>query len=353
MPLTSDDDANVAQLMKWLRDPEAPSEAVNLREELAYLLFYGDPTWASNDDSSSIADYRSILSSWFEGDPSAESEFVQRTDPEKAVGCEDLTAWFAPVVTTWKEWAATAEGNVKAGIRNDNFDGTPGTEYYWYDADNEVYLYASTEDAPDDAWFSYEEYRYSPVGYDGDRKTNYRQDKVTQEYEFQSRATPMKWLTPAGWAAEASAAAAKGLSPGQAEGPVYTAPVYDAGYQMYWRYSAERGYEYAADPASATWLTQAEADQRLHPATTALDQPDAVGPPASGDGGELLDAGVLGEGLAAEAGEVADSMSEIREQLMKDALRAARDAGLVPQLVTEEQWVTYIDGRMVEKLASV
>src|SRR5579863_7295707 len=127
MSLTDD---NVKQLMTWL-DAGATSETRDLCEELAYLLFYGDPTWAGNvEDSSSVSDYRSILESWFANDSADENAFTELTVPEKSP--DELVAWFIPVVEKWKEWAKTTEGNVEKGIPNPNFeaDQTPGTEFY-------------------------------------------------------------------------------------------------------------------------------------------------------------------------------------------------------------------------------
>jgi hypothetical protein len=264
MPLGSENDANVAQLMKWLGSDDAPPDAVALREELAYLLFYGDPTWAGNDDSGSVSDYRAILASWFSDDASSESEFIELTKPgnESPTARDDLVSWFTPVVRKWKQWAKTSEGAAGKGIPNPNYeaDRTPGTQYYWYDPDNEMYLYASTPDAPDADWLSYEDRRYTPVAFDDDRKTNYRQDVVTHGYEFQSRVRPGRWLTQAQWDQEARASGG-GSEVGE---PQYTVPVYDAGFQMYRRFnSVSRAYEYADDAAAQTWLTTAEATARV------------------------------------------------------------------------------------------
>jgi hypothetical protein len=256
--------------MEWLGSDDAPADAVQLREELAYLLFYGDPTWASNDDSSSISDYRTILASWFADDSSDESEFIELTKPgnESANAREQLVSWFTPVVEKWKQWAKTTEGDVEKGIPNPNYDSdrTPGTQFYWYDPDNEVYLYASTADAPDAEWLSYEDRRYTPVAYDNGLKTNYRQDVVTQDYEFQSRVRPGKWLTQTEWDQEV-AAAGDGAAAG---GPQYTVPVYDAGFQMYRRFSSvSQAYEYADDPDDKTWLSLAEATAKVASRTPA------------------------------------------------------------------------------------
>ena len=154
MPLPSDSDTNLAQLMQWLRDPKAPSDAVNLREELAYLLFYGDPTWADYEDSTTISDYLSILSYWFEsGDPADSSQFLLLTTPPQPVPDQSpeelanshsearkaLVDWFTPVVAGWKAWAKKDESGME-GSPNPSFDGTPGTQFYRYDAKNEVYL---------------------------------------------------------------------------------------------------------------------------------------------------------------------------------------------------------------------
>jgi hypothetical protein len=292
MSLDSGNDVNVAQLMEWLRSDDAPSDAVQLREELAYLLFYGDPTWASNEDSGSISDYRAILASWFSDDPSGESEFIERTQPgnESPTARDDLVAWFLPVVGKWKQWAKTNEADVDKGIPNPGYeaDQTPGTQYYWYDPANEVYLYAATPDAPDADWLSYEDRRYTPVSYDDDRQTSYRQDVVTQEYEFQSRARPGRWLTQAQWDQEVQAAG--GAVAGE---PQYTVPVYDAGFAMYRRYnSVSRAYEYADDPAADAWLSVAEA-------TAKLARPEPGGAEAQADAGRVAGGAAEQFGLAA------------------------------------------------------
>lgn len=268
MPLSSDNDANVAQLMEWLRSDQAPADAVQLRDELAYLLFYGDPTWASRDDSGSISDYRSILATWLASDSGDESRFVELTAPGSppAGSLEVLVRWFTPVVDKWKQWAKENEGNTEKGFPNPEFaaDQTPGTEYYWYDPDNEVYLYASTADAPDSEWLSYEDRRYTPVARDDARQTNFRQDLVTREYEFQSRVTPARWLSPAQWEQEVSVAGGQPGEGGRTAEPLYTVPVYDAGFQMYRRFNSVRNaYEYADDPANAHWLSLEEATDRL------------------------------------------------------------------------------------------
>ncbi len=264
MPLSFADDANVAQLMQWLRSGDAPSDAVQLREELAYLLFHGDPTWASNDDSGSISGYRAILADWFADDSSSENEFIELTRPgnESEDARAQLVSWFVPVVDGWKQSAKTTEGAVEKGLPNPDYDAdrTPGTQYYWYDSNNEVYLYASTPDAPDVEWLSYEDRRYTPVAYDDDRDTSYRQDVVTSDYEFQSRARPGRWLTQAEWDQEVQAAGAEAGT----DEPQYTVPVYDAGFQMYRRFSSvRREYEYADDAADETWLSVAEANARV------------------------------------------------------------------------------------------
>lgn len=263
MALSSDNDANVTQLMEWLRAGDASADAVNLREELAYLLFYGDPTWANNDDSNSVSDYRSILSDWLSADSGDESTFVQLTTPgDDAAANRDLfITWFTPVVEKWKQSAKDTESGDK-GIENPNYaaDPVPGTQFYWYDSHNEVYLYAGAADAPDNEWLSYEDRRYTAVGYDETRRTNYRQDVVTKELEFQSRTPSKKWLTAAEWEEEADHA------PGQAAGsaePIFTAPVYDAGFEMYRRFnSVSQGYEYAEDMNSKEWLSVDEATAR-------------------------------------------------------------------------------------------
>ncbi len=166
MPLSSDNDVNVKQLMEWLRSEDASSDAIRLREELAYLLFYGDPTWATNDDSNSVSDYRGILSDWLAEDSGDEATFLQLTTPgDEADSNRELFAtWFTSVVEKWKQSAKATESGDK-GIENPNYDGTPGTQFYWYDPDNEVYLYAPTGDAPDGEWLSYEDRRYTPVVY--------------------------------------------------------------------------------------------------------------------------------------------------------------------------------------------
>jgi hypothetical protein len=264
MPLGSGNDDNVAQLMGWLRSEDASSDAVRLREELAYLLFYGDATWANNDDSSSVSDYRAILAGWFESDTSNESKFIELTAPGNWP--EEFITWFTPVVEKWKEWAKTTEGDVEKGIPNPNYaaDRTPGTQYYWYDAANEVYLYASKPDAPDDKWLSYEDRRYTPIAYDDARETNYRQDIVTGAYEFQSRKTPARWLTAVDWNQEVPAASAGADESHGAGEPLYTVPVYDAGFQMYRRFNSVSGeYEFADDVASQTWLSPSQATARL------------------------------------------------------------------------------------------
>jgi hypothetical protein len=259
MSLTSDQDQNVRQMMAWLRD-EASTGAAELREELAYLLFYGDPTWASNADDGSVSDYRDILTSWFAQDSSQEAEFLERTTA--GTDCDAFVSWFTPVVGDWKQWAKTTEGTAEKGIENPNFaeDPTPGTEYYWYDPDNEVYLYASTADAPDRQWRSYEDRRYLPIELDQDRQTNRRWDVVDEQWEFQSRDTPDRWITAGLWDEEVALQAATVSSP-------FTAPVYDVGYQMYRRFNYSRGvageYEYADSRDATTWLSQAQADDRL------------------------------------------------------------------------------------------
>jgi hypothetical protein len=204
MALGMDADANMARVMEWLRSDNASPDAVRLREELAYLLFYGDPTWAHNDDS--VSDYRGILSTWLESDSGDEATFLQMTAPgeqESEATRQMFVMWFTPVVDKWKEWAKANESAVEKGIANPGYaaDQTPGTQYYWYDPDNEVYLYSSTADAPDDDWLSYEDRRYTPVAYDDARETNYRQDVVTGDYEFQSK-VEAKWLTAAQWDSE-------------------------------------------------------------------------------------------------------------------------------------------------------
>lgn len=296
MPLSSANDDNVALLMKWLRSDNASPDAVRLREELAYLLFYGDPTWASNEDAGSVSDYRSILASWFSDDPSGENEFLELTKPgnESANAPAELISWFVPVMEKWKNWAKTTEGNVEKGIPNPRYetDRTPGTQFYWYDPDNEVYLYASTADAPDAEWLSYEARRYTPVAHDDVRKTNYRQDVVTKEYEFQSRTRSGRWLTQAEWEQEAKPASNE---------PQYTAPTYDAGFGMYRRFNSVRQeYEYADDASAATWLSVAEATARV-----ASRKPAAQATP--------------GAGAQADAGRVAgDAVSQIGLPAIKE-----------------------------------
>ncbi|HEY2575754.1 MAG TPA: hypothetical protein VGI74_05555 [Streptosporangiaceae bacterium] len=286
--------------MKWLGSDDAPSDAVQLREELAYLLFYGDPTWASNDDSGSVSDYRAILAGWFSDDASSESEFIELTKPgnESANARDELVSWFTPVVEKWKQWAKTTEGAVEKGIPNPNYeaDQTPGTQYYWYDPGNEVYLYASAPDAPDADWLSYEDRRYTPVAFDDDRKTNYRQDVVTSGYEFQSRVRSGKWLTQAEWDQEVQAT---GNRAGTGD-PQYTVPVYDAGFQMYRRFnSVSRTYEYADDAAADTWLTTAEATAKLAARNPAEQQPAATGQEGQAAAGRVAGDAASQIGLAA------------------------------------------------------
>lgn len=263
MALGLDANDNVARLMKWLRASDSPPDAVKLREELAYLLFYGDPTWASNDDSTSIGDYRSILSGWLDGDGADERRFLELTaaEADSGIGYAEFVTWFAPVVDKWKQWAKTNESDAERGLPNPGYaaDQTPGTQYYWYDPVNEVYLYASTADAPDSDWLSYEDRRYSPVAYDEEWKTNYRQDVVTKDYEYQSRITAA-WLTEKEWEAEFKASGGEKY---EDDGPVYTVPVYDAAFEMYRRFNSEiEEYEYA-DDLNSQWLSLSEARARI------------------------------------------------------------------------------------------
>jgi hypothetical protein len=272
MSLSSDNDANVALLMGWLRDSQADASAVGLREELAYLLFLGDPTWANNEDSSSISTYRGIFSTWLSEDSSDESQFLALTPPgdESATAREMFVNWLTPVVQKWKQSAKDTEGNTDRGLENPEYaaDQTPGTQFYWYDPDNEVYLYASTADAPDNEWLSYEDRRYTPVAHDDARQTNFRQDVVTGDYEFQSKVTSAKWLTTAEWNEEVAVVEGRTDESGGADGPLYTAPVYDAGFGMYRRFnSVTREYEYADDPADVVWLSVAEATARMSAAS--------------------------------------------------------------------------------------
>jgi hypothetical protein len=268
MSLSADNDANVALLMEWLRSDTAPQAAIALREELAYLLFYGDPTWATNDDSSSISDYRGILEAWLSEDYADESKFIQLTNPaDRSDSSRDIfVSWFAPVVEKWKQSAKDTESNVERGLPNPQYaaDQTPGTQYYWYDPDNEVYRYASTADAPDDDWLSYEDRRYTPVAYDPARETNFRQDVVTLDYEFQSRIAQGRWLTSAQWEEEVATAGARPDEGTGTDQPLYTVPVYDAGFEMYRRFSSVRGeYEYADDQNAETWMSLAQANARF------------------------------------------------------------------------------------------
>jgi hypothetical protein len=282
MALSTDADANVAQVMHWLGSDDAPQDAVSLREELAYLLFHGDPSWANNDGS--IGAYRGILSTWLDGDPSAEATFLQLTAPgaAEADARQMFVTWFTPVVNTWKGWAKTNEGAAaEGGIPNPGYaaDQTPGTQYYRYDAGNEVYLYSSTPDAPGNDWLSYEDRRYTPVAYDGERKTNYRQDVVTGEYEFQSK-VQAKWLTATQWDEEVSAGGGA-ENRAAAEEATYTPPVYDAGFQMYRRFNSVRGeYEYADDVDAEAWLSLTEASARITGARAPADQEQAAEPSA-------------------------------------------------------------------------
>ncbi len=310
MPLSQDHDANVAQLMEWLRSERAPADAVQLRDELAYLLFYGDPTWAYNQDSGSISDYRSILAGWLTHDSGEETRFIELTAPGISPdgGLEALVRWFTPVVENWKQWAKDTEGNVEKGLENPGFaaDQTPGTEYYWYDPDNEVYLYASSADAPDNEWLSYEDRRYTPIARDDARRTNFRQDVVTREFEFQSKITPSRWLSSAQWDQEVAAAS------GQADASaavdlVHTVPVYDAGFAMYRRFnSVQAAYEYSDDPAAGIWLSVQEATDKL----------TVVVPGVAG--ASVVGAGVVGAEAVAEQRQVA--ARTVYEQIVLPAL---------------------------------
>ena len=331
MALGFDADANVVQVMKWLGSDGASTDAVNLREELAYLLFYGDPTWTGNDDSSNVSDYRTILSGWLAADLSEESRFLELTTPGEDDGrCDIFVAWFGPVVARWKEWAKTEEGAVDKGTPNPGYaaDQTPGTQFYWYDPDNEVYLYAATADAPDNEWLSYEDHRYTPVAYDGERGTNYRQDVVTGEYEFQSRVRD-RWVTAAQWEEEAAAAA--GRERADAE-PVYTVPVYDAGFAMYRRFNSVSGaYEYADDPDGDIWLTLDQARARL-----------ASAPPPA----EPAD-----QAERALEDELRTVLPQARDRRLAEAIADIRKSGVSPDAITDDEIAAMFDASAARALA--
>jgi hypothetical protein len=226
MPLSSGNDANVAQMLDWLRDDEAGPAAVALRDLLGSVVF-DDSAWADDDDSSSVSGYRETLAAWFAGDPDDETQFVTLTPPgdESASSRDIFVTWFTPVVKRWQEVAETSDETEETGeeaadetdetgedtdetgddiaasaVPNPDFNGTPGTEFVWKDPATGGQLYASTADAPDSEWLSYEQRRvWTAVAYDSGRDANYRQDVYDEEFQFQSRDDPSRWLPEEDW----------------------------------------------------------------------------------------------------------------------------------------------------------
>ncbi|HET9894047.1 MAG TPA: hypothetical protein VFQ44_03870 [Streptosporangiaceae bacterium] len=117
--------------------------------------------------------------------------------------------------------------------------------------------------------------------------------------------------------------------------------------QWYRKHSNQYGW-LAYDEPSVTWLDTTSKPVEWR-AFEAVGQARIVTPPQAGPLQAEPEAATLGEPEPAAEALVAE-VAAIRDELQDQALEAAKAAGLVPQLVSEEDWEDYIDGRVLQQL---
>lgn len=190
---------NVERLMGWLADDgparSAHPSAETLVEKLAVLVFQGEGGWPRHTGHVDL--YSEALRGWFANDDGGAARFAALTGPGSDPSA--FVDWFLPVVLGWEQWAAGHEsgtaaadgtataGGTAAGLSNPNCDGTPGTEFYRFDAARGEYLYAAAADA--EHWLTYEQRRYAEPVRDANYGLDYRYDHTTGAYEWRDEAS--------------------------------------------------------------------------------------------------------------------------------------------------------------------
>ncbi len=189
-------------------------------------------------------------------------------------------------------WLSEAEFSaLGVGGAADEAERYSGPEYdenfhmwYRYDLSNRVYEWAegdrSTAPGVTAAWMSQAEAeqarRYSAPEMDATSGARYRFDSVGGVYQWEDPRAAGSWLSEAEFSALRVGGAVD-------EADRYSAPRYDGNYRMWYRYDqGSKTYEWAESDAatapgvSAAWMTQAQADQRLHVKTSAPEDGAAV-----------------------------------------------------------------------------
>lgn len=234
---------NVERLMGWLADGSAARSAYaaaeTLVEKLAVVVLHSGPEWP---EAGRVDDCRDALRGWFANDGGRESRFVELTGPDAEPGV--FIDWFLPVVLEWEQRAAHNEtgsapgGDTTVGLRNPNYDGTPGTEYYRLDAATGEYRYAASAEGPE--WATYEQRRYSAAARDDNYGLKYRHDRRDGVYEWYDEGSGT-------WRDQAWANRYADHTPGQVAdaSAKERSPAWNDAWNMFYRIGPGGGYEFA------------------------------------------------------------------------------------------------------------
>jgi hypothetical protein len=260
---------NMRTLMGWLSDDVtgSSSEAREVTEELARLVFLGDLEWPNYEDRA--AQYADDMSAWLTGD--TESEFIARTGTSGDLPA--FISWMMPVLGDWQASAAQGEaGQQGQGLPNPNYDSdpTPGTEFYKYDDATGNYLYAATADGSD--WATYDQRRYSDLTWDDGYGLSYRYDKRDEVYQWYDE--PNGTWNDQAWADQYAASRSAQAAAAGAGSQAASAAAWDENWQMFYRIGPGGQYEYAdavvpgdeSSGSSEVWLSYEQAMTRAAPA---------------------------------------------------------------------------------------
>ncbi len=222
-------------------------------------------------------------------------------------------------------WLSEAEfGALAVGGEADGADRYSAPEYdenfhmwYRYDHGNKAYEWAegdrSIPPGADAAWMTQSQAdqarRYSAPEMDATSGARYRFDSVAGVYEWEDPRAAGSWLSEAEFSALRVGGAVD-------DADRYSAPRYDDNYSMWYRYDqADKSYEWAeggrstSPGATAAWMTQAQADQRLRIEAS----PQESGVPAEQSAAQVRAAATVRTEIMTPA--VSDVVAKLRQEL--------------------------------------
>jgi hypothetical protein len=246
--------------MGWLSDDVtgSTSEAKEVTEELARLVFLGNMEWPNYEDRA--AEYADKISEWLTGE--TESKFIDHT--AESGDLPKFASWMMPVLEDWQASATQDEagqaGAGGQGLANTNYDSTLGTEYYRYDEATGEYLYAATADGSA-GWATYDQRRYDDPVWDDNYGLSYRYDKRDEVYEWYDE--PNGTWNDQAWAdQQAASGPGQDAAAGAGSQPA-SAAEWDENWQMFYRIGPDGQYQYAyprvsgdaSSGSSEVWLS--------------------------------------------------------------------------------------------------